>query len=125
MITRKDELAMNLAERILKNSQHPKYRISAVLMKSGNVISTGINKLGSAKPFVKKYRNNLALHAEIDALIGIDKKVAKNSTLYVCGETANFNPINCKPCESCQIFCATMMVKRIVFRDKLELKEIK
>lgn len=108
-----------------KLSSHPKYKMSSAIVKGNRLISVGINKVAAPKRFIKRHRENMALHAEIDALLGIDKERLKNATLYITGETAAGNSMITKPCVTCLNFINQMNIERVVYLNKDELLEIK
>ena len=90
-----------------------------LIVKGGRLISSGVNKEGAPKHFVKQYRENLALHAEVHSVLGLPKSVTKNATAYICGVTAKkLNKLLCKPCPSCLGCLIEMKVKRIVYHDQ-------
>ena len=125
MIGEKDKRWMDLARRVLKQSLHPKYRFSSILVRSGRVINIGINSSGGPAPFYKN-SNNRGRHAECRCLYGLSKKATKGCTLYCCGETIIGNLACSRPCSMCWIEIERMSIKRIVhYSIKGELVEIK
>jgi deoxycytidylate deaminase len=116
---------MSVAQKMLKTSQHPKYRMSCLIVKGGNLISVGINKDSAPKRFYKKHRPEMKLHSEVDAILGLDKSVTKNSTAYVAGCTAAGSDMISRPCDTCKSVLDYMKVKRIVYLDMKEIKEWK
>ena len=124
MITQKDIRIVGLAKKVLRMSTHPRYKIGAVLVKGGRVISLGVNKIGSHKRFITPHRNNYSHHAEVDAILNISKESSRGATLVVAGQTASGSLINVKPCYTCSKLLNLAMVKRIVYLDKDQVKEI-
>lgn len=116
---------MKLARKVANLSSHRKYRYGGIVVKSNRLISVGVNKDAAPKRFVKAYRSNLALHAEVSAILNVPKESTKNATFYLFGETAAGNGINSKPCKSCMSALDSMGIKRVVYEDKGQLKEIK
>lgn len=125
MITNKDKRWIAFLNKMIKLSQHPKYHFSCCIIKGNRLISVGINKVAAPKRFIKRHRENMALHAEIDALLGIDKERLKNATLYIYGQTAAGNKMITRPCTTCLNFINQMNIKRVVYSNKEELLEIK
>lgn len=95
----------------------------SIVTKGGRVLSVGTNKVNAPKRFTSQ-RPGMHLHAEIDSLLGLSKDKTKNSTIYICGETAAGNLMNTKPCNSCVGFATQMGVKRVVYMDNGNLKEL-
>ena len=127
MITTKDKKWNDLARKFLSTSTHSKYRMVAILVKGGRLISAGANKENSApKRYVKQIRTNMSLHAEVCCLSGISKEASRGATIYIVGETAKGNSMLTAPCESCLSFIFHMDLKRIVYETKEnKLEEIK
>lgn len=116
MITSKDRRWVELAWKLSKNSPHPKYKYTALVVKS-RLVSTGFNKNGRPKFFVREIIPGQGHHAEIDALLGLDKSVTKGATLYCAGMTNLGTRILTRPCRSCFIGILKMGVRRIVYHD--------
>lgn len=119
MITQKDLRIQKLGKKLLKLSNHSRYKMVCLLVKGGNILSVGNNKENSApKPFVKQYRPSMQLHAEMSCLAGVLKENSKNSTVYVLGETVNGNQMLSKPCPSCESFLKEMLIRRVVYENR-------
>lgn len=118
MITNKDYKFQKFGRKLLKLSTHPKYRMSCLMVKGGNIISVGINKVGSPPPYVKRLHKNMGLHCEVDCLAGISKKASRGATIYIFGETVKGNNILTQPCFSCYSFIVLSQIKRIVFENR-------
>jgi tRNA(Arg) A34 adenosine deaminase TadA len=117
-VTSKDYKWISLAEKVAAKSSHSKYLMSAVLIRSGSVVSLGLNRQASAKEFTSPHRSMMNLHAEIDALLYVSKKIAKNCTLYVFGKTKSGTRILARPCQTCYKFAKLMGIKRFVYSTK-------
>lgn len=124
-ITKKDERWLSLAAKVSKCSSHNRYKIAAILVKGGRLLAVGINKDASPKRFTNPHRKNMRLHAEIDCLIGISKESSKDSTLYVKGQTFAGGIMNVSPCQTCLGMIESMQVRRIVYQDMNQIREIK
>lgn len=126
VISSKDQRAFQLGLKLLKLSTHSRYRLVAIIMKSGRVISVGVNREDAApKGYTKETRENLHLHAEIAACHGLSRKETKNSTMYVIGKTKFNNWLLSKPCYLCYNWIKNMEIRRIVFNDRQgELHEV-
>lgn len=119
MITRKDLRIQKLGKKLLKLSNHSRYKMVCLLVKGGNILSVGNNKENSApKPFVKQYRPSMQLHAEMSCLAGVLKETSKNATVYILGETVNGTQMLSRPCPSCEGFLREMQVRRVVYENR-------
>jgi tRNA(Arg) A34 adenosine deaminase TadA len=100
--------------------------MGSVIIKAGAVVNIGINKQAAPKPYVKSFRDGLHLHAEIDALIGLARKVTKGCTIYTTGFTTKTrSAIMTLACETCKYFCIQMGIRRLVYTTKeSEIKEL-
>ena len=104
------------AESLLERSNHPKYKLGAVLVKSGNILSTGINRIGPKPFYVPNNLGEITIHAEVDCLHMVDRKVSNNSTLLVTGRTVAGNYMLTRPCKSCMVQIRKMGIKEIVYQ---------
>ena len=116
---------MDLAFKTAELSKHPRYLFGALVVKGGNVLSIGVNSLNAPKRFFKPHRDNMHLHAEVAALCGISKDRSKGSTLYLGGLSAAGNEVNTMPCKTCLKAIDTMLIKRVVYSDNGQIKELK
>ncbi len=105
-------------------SEHPRYRLAAVVSRAGRVISVGVNKVSAPKRFTKQ-RPGMHLHAEIAALFNLPKDQAKGAVITIAGITAAGNQMNTKPCRICENAIESMGLKRIVYLDGNIVKELK
>jgi len=94
------------------------YRHGAVLVKGGSVINTSINKnsyCSFGMRFRKKEHGLATVHAELGAILGIDKKLTLGATIYVAriGKQDTYRPS--QPCGMCMAAMRYVGVKRVVF----------
>lgn len=105
--------ALELAKRSTERHRH-----GAVLVKNGNVLSWGYNKMKShplvfgdnAEDLIK---NHSGVHAEVDAI----RKVAnpENAVLYVARLRRTGEPGLSKPCDRCEKAIADAGIKKVIF----------
>ena len=94
------------------------YRHGAVLVKGGSVINTSINKnsyCSFGMRFRKKERGFATVHAELGAILGIDKKLTYGATLYVARIGKNEDYKISQPCPMCEAAMKYVGIKRVVF----------
>lgn len=106
------------AKKIAHSSNFPDYRHGAVLVKGGSVINTSNNKSGYCAfgmRFRKKDQGKATVHAELGAILGVDKKLTHGATIYVAriGKQGAIRPS--QPCEMCMAAMRYVGVKRVVF----------
>lgn len=114
-ISEKDKRFLNIARLESYTSSHLKAKIGCVLVRNGNIISSGYNKMRHTSNNYSRWDNSL--HGEVDCLLKALKKgiEIKNSTLYIFRETRNGKPALCRPCEYCFSMIEELKVKRIVY----------
>lgn len=115
-VTSKDYRFIGLAEGLIYQSNNEKYKLGAVLVKGGSVISTGVNRK-SARPFFVRNNGKESLHAEIDCLYWIDKKVSNGCVIYISGRSVAGNYIRTRPCTSCIDIIIKMGVRKIYYHE--------
>ncbi len=67
----------------------------------------------------------MKLHCEIDAIYNMDKEQTRNSTAYIAGLTVCGNKMTTKPCNICLNALENAGIRRIVYTEKEEIREIK
>lgn len=93
-------------------------RLGAVICHQKTVLGAGYNKSSSPllnKGIIKKNHANMGLHAEVAAMVGLDRKVIKGTTLYVVRLRRNNSIGMSKPCISCMFYITGMGVKKIIY----------
>lgn len=120
------KLALNTAFR-----SKSKFRLGAVLVKKGRVLSFGVNDMKKSHPRQSKYIKNkeffLGLHAELHAIIGVSARDLDESTLFVGRVLKNGVPALAKPCQACENLLREAGVREVYFTGykevgRLELK---
>jgi deoxycytidylate deaminase len=92
-------------------------RVGAVLVRQHCTISTGKNYPTKTHPLIRKYSNVKTIHAEFDAVIGIDRHLVEGSYLYVYRETRDGKIAMAKPCDMCLAFLIEMGVRKIFYTN--------
>lgn len=110
------DLAKNMA---LKSVS--KFRLGAVLVKKGRVISTGYNDMNKSHPIMQKYLGKrdftLGLHAEVHSCIGVSASDLLGADLWVCRLHKDGSLAMARPCQVCQRFLADVGIRRVHFTD--------
>ncbi len=111
---------MELARRVAYNSELNDFRHGAVLVKGHNVINTSFNKnsfcsFGSRFRQMEGLRGNATVHAEIGAILGLDRSITEGSTVYVCriGRDGEFRLS--RPCAMCYQAMKHVGVRKVVW----------
>lgn len=121
IITKRHYRRMNLTIRLSKKSVFPKYRMAAILFKSGGKpLAIGFNKDSSGESYDKRYDLGRAIHAELDVILQAARKgiQTEGATLYVAGLTKADNLcLSSKPCRICQQIIYEAGIKDVYFHD--------
>lgn len=91
-------------------SNHHRFRLGAVVVKSRSVLSQGVN-IPKKSPSTPPHRESI--HAEVNALRGV--KNPKNATVYVARLDSNNELAMAKPCEYCIEHMIANGINRVVF----------
>lgn len=85
----------------MEQSEHPRYKMGAVIFKGSRIISSGHNQFRNS-PFPAKYKKFVhTLHAEQAALLGVDWEKLKGSSILVMRSNLSGNFSLAYPCEHC------------------------
>lgn len=109
---------MALAKNVAAQSTYGDYRHGAVLVRGGSVINTSPNK-DSHCAFAKRFRRrdfgHATVHAEVGAILGLDRSTTEGTTLYVAriGKAGDFRMS--KPCDMCEAILKHCGVKKVIF----------
>lgn len=111
------------ARRHSKKSNFPHYRMSAILVKGGRVMSIGVNKSGSGHLKAPEYTYishtmHRGIHAELAAILAANEEDVRGATLYVSGETSKGGLIMSKPCLACQSILKRYGIKDVFYHDR-------
>ena len=110
------DLAKNMA---LKSTS--KFRLGAVLVKRGRVISTGFNMMNKSHPIMQKYSEDidftLGLHAEVHACIGVAASDLYASELWVCRLYKSGQFAMAMPCKVCRRFLIDVGIKKVHYTN--------
>ena len=92
-------------------------KIGAVLVSKHQIVSVGFNKMTKTHPKMSKLSEHKRIHAELDALIGVDASATKGSTVYIYRETRRGGVALSKPCPHCQVLLKEAGVKTVYYSD--------
>ena len=120
-LSKKKQRYIELAARIAQQTEFKEYKHGAILVRAGAVINTSCNKnkyKAWANQFRKKQRGHATVHAEIGAILGLDRSVTEGATIYVvrvgkCGDLKNS-----KPCAMCEAAMQYVGIKKVVYSSE-------
>lgn len=108
---------MDLAKRMAQQSAFPDYRHGAVLVK-GSVRNTATNKnnyCSFGSRFQKDHDGRTTLHAELGAILGVDRSITEGATVYVARIGREGKYKISKPCPMCHAALKHVGVKKVVY----------
>ena len=120
-LSKKKQRYIELAARFAQQTEFKEYKHGAILVRAGAVINTSCNKnkyKAWANQFRKKQHGHATIHAEIGAILGLDRSLTEGSTIYVvrvgkCGDLKNS-----KPCPMCEAAMQYVGIKKVVYSSE-------
>ena len=110
---------MYTARKLAACSDFPDSRHGALLVRGGSIINTSYNKnnfCSFGKRFQKTHQGRTTVHAELGAILGLDRSITTGATVYVARigrKDDNFRLS--KPCSMCEGALRHVGVKRVVY----------
>ncbi len=120
-LSKKQRNFIELASRIAQQTEFKEYKHGAVLVRAGAVINTSCNKnkyKAWANRFRKKQRGHATVHAEIGAVLGLDRSVTEGGTIYVVRVGRDGCLRNSKPCPMCEAVMQHVGIKRVIYSNE-------
>ena len=108
------------AKKIAAKSECGKFRHGAVLVKGNSVRNISCNKhrhCSFGKRFRKAELGEATLHAELGAILGMDRTTTAGATVYVARINKRGESRNSKPCSMCQAAMRYVGIRRVVYTD--------
>ena len=108
---------MQLAAHLAHQSEFPDYRHGAVLVK-GSIRNMSFNKdnyCAFGSRFQKEHSGRTTLHAELGAILGMDRRITEGATVYVARVGREGDYKLSKPCQMCHEALKHVGVKRVVY----------
>jgi deoxycytidylate deaminase len=106
----------NLAQKLSQKSDHKRCRLGCVIVKKGNILGVGFNKMRTHSRSPHPFRTT---HAELSAILSatrIDDLVG--SDLYIFRQTKDGILANSFPCIYCQDLLKEFKIKTVFYTDK-------
>lgn len=127
-----DEYYLNIALAVSARSTCLKKHYGAVLVKNGEIISTGYNgnvrgeghcgfcTKASGNGDIEEYRHCEAVHAEMNTLLSASRREMLGADLYLAGyDVKTGEPVECEawPCEICLRLIKNAGINRIINKN--------
>jgi deoxycytidylate deaminase len=104
-----------------------KFKMSAVIFKHNNILSTGRNYgCRSKQGTIPEYQRwPGSIHAEMDAILNCENKIINNASILIVRLTTNNNFNMAKPCDLCMNYLEKFNFKKVIYTlDKQPYIEI-
>jgi tRNA(Arg) A34 adenosine deaminase TadA len=106
----------NHARNVALCSEQSDYKHGAVLVKGGSVLNTSCNKnrlVSFGSRFCTEHDGTPTLHAELGAILGIDRNITEGASLYVARVGKDYGFRLSKPCAMCTAAMEHVGIKRV------------
>jgi tRNA(Arg) A34 adenosine deaminase TadA len=121
-LSNKQRAYIELCKRVALQSDHPFQKHGAALVKGGKVINTSFNRNQFnkfAQRFWYKDNGHGTIHAEIGAILNVDRSITEGATIYVVRiGRADGIMKNSKPCDMCAAVMKFAGIKRVIYSYK-------
>ena len=112
---------IEFAKRVAEQSNYGKFRHGAVLVKGSSVRNISCNKhrhCSFGARFRREGHGEATLHAELGAILGVERSTTQGSTVYVARINKDGKGRISKPCAMCESAMRHVGVKRVVYTDE-------
>lgn len=117
----KNKRYIELAKRVAEQSNYGKFRHGAVLVKGSSVRSVSCNKhrhCSFGARFRKEGYGDATLHAELGAILGMDRSVTQGADVYVARINKEGKARISKPCSMCESAMRHVGVRRVYYTNE-------
>jgi len=117
----KNKRYIELAKRVAEQSNYGKFRHGAVLVKGSSVRSVSCNKhrhCSFGARFRKEGDGEATLHAELGAILGMDRSTTHGSDVYVARINRGGEARISKPCPMCEAAMRHVGVRRVYYTNE-------
>ena len=117
----KNKRYIELAKRVAEQSNYGKFRHGAVLVKGSSVRSVSCNKhrhCSFGARFRKEGFGEATLHAELGAILGMDRSVTQGADVYVARINKEGDARISKPCSMCEAAMRHVGVRRVYYTNE-------
>ena len=119
---------IELAIRTAHLSDHPRFRLGAVIAKGSRVLSLGTNKEKKSPRSTNPHTNQhgWTIHAELAAILPLSEDNLRGSTIYIARILKSGKRGCSRPCINCMRLIHEAKISKIVFINQArEIEEIK
>jgi dCMP deaminase len=111
---------INTSLRLARQSEFWPYKMGCIIVKSGKVVSRGVNKQSIAEAKDSRYNLGRSIHAELNAVLQAQRLGISldGAILYVTGLSKADNTVCSKPCPICQEMLAETGIRAVYYQNK-------
>ena len=116
----KNKRYIEFAKRVAEQSNYGKFRHGAVLVKGSSVRSASCNKhrhCSFGSRFRREGRGDATLHAELGAILGMERSTTQGATIYVARINREGKARISKPCRMCENAMRHVGIKKVVYTN--------
>ena len=110
-----------LAKKLSNKANHPQYKLGCVIVRGNEIVSIGFNELKTHPKSVTPYKQ---LHAEINAILSVDRKELNGCEVYMYREHQDGSLALSKPCQYCHAILESVGIEKIYYTDDTGYKVI-
>jgi len=117
----KNKRYIEFAKRVAEQSDYGKFRHGAVLVKGSSVRKISCNKhrhCSFGARFRREGHGEATLHAELGAILGIERSTTQGSTVYVARINREGQARISKPCPMCEAAMRHVGVRRVYYTNE-------
>ena len=118
---KKNKRYISLAKKIAEQSDYGKFRHGAVLVRGSSVRNMACNKhrhCNFGKRFREANTGTATLHAELGAILGMDRSVTQGATVYTARVNKEGHSRMSKPCPMCENAMRHVGIRRVIYTDR-------
>lgn len=104
-----------LCRKVSKFSDHRYHKMGAVIVRKNRIISVGANLVKTHPRSNNRWRT---IHAELNAILGIDYRETKGADLYITRSSRISPYLLSKPCDYCQTIIKSVGIYYVHFVDE-------
>jgi deoxycytidylate deaminase len=105
------------ALKFTRKSDFDPQKMCALVIKGGRVLSMGLNRVSAGKLKDRRYLHSM-VHAELDAILGVNPDDLKGATIYVAGVSKTGVTIKSEPCDICKSVLTDIGVRAVYSLEK-------
>lgn len=109
-VSKKEMRFFEIAEKLAQKSNHPKFKLGAVVVDKNKIIGMGFNKLKTSPKSLHPWNTR---HAELDSILNCYREDLTGCQIYVFRRGKDGRIRKSLPCASCQATIRQMGIKRI------------